>query len=50
MTLTEQTINNFEEEQKTYGTKVALSNIYAEIAYQILKAIGANGMKIKWPK
>jgi hypothetical protein len=46
MKLTKALIKRFEEEQKNYGTEVALSNIIFEIASDLLKDTGVIKIKV----
>jgi hypothetical protein len=47
MKLTKQLIKNFEQEQKNYGTKVALYNVICLIAFGLLKDLGIKHIKTK---
>jgi hypothetical protein len=45
MTKTE--IKQFEWEQKEFGTKIAIYNLYCKIAGDLLKHVGVKSIKVK---
>jgi hypothetical protein len=47
MKLTNQFIRHFEQEQKQYGTEVALYNVIWSIASDLLKDLGIKKIKTK---
>lgn len=47
MKLTKNLVKHFEQEQKEFGTKVALFNIIWQVAADILKEIGIKTIKTK---
>lgn len=45
MKLTKSVIKMFEDDQKNYGTKIALFNIIWQIAEELMRDIGVKGIK-----
>lgn len=50
MKITKQLVNHFEQEQKDFGTQVALHNLMWSFASQLLKDLGAKSIKTSYKK
>ena len=47
MKLTKTVVKHFENEQKAFGTKIALHNILWQVASELLKDLGIKSIKTK---
>jgi len=50
MKITKELVKYFDQEQKEFGTKVALHNLMWKFASQLLKDLGAKSIKTSYKK